>query len=255
MKPAARFLFVVAGLTMAVPGVPSAHFKLVEPASWLRRKRPRRSAEGRPLRRLQYRLGQAELHRRQGRRRPEAASQGSGDHLPPRALSRGARGQLADRAAGRSASHDEGQRQGAAVRVGGDPEPGADSGARRRPVRAHRAPPGRRRRSRRTCSCRTSTARSARCKSCSSWPSTGSTTPADTPITTAPICRSRRTRPSRSTPGWPAERRAAVMDASITGHRRNDQDRVAGRFGRANRSLERQATWHTPSPSSSTSVR
>jgi hypothetical protein len=35
MKPAARFLFVVAGLTMAVPGVPSAHFKLVEPASWL----------------------------------------------------------------------------------------------------------------------------------------------------------------------------------------------------------------------------
>ena len=35
MKPAARFLFVVAGLTMAVQGVPSAHFKLVEPASWL----------------------------------------------------------------------------------------------------------------------------------------------------------------------------------------------------------------------------
>jgi len=35
MKRAARFLFVVAALTIALQGVTSAHFKLVEPASWL----------------------------------------------------------------------------------------------------------------------------------------------------------------------------------------------------------------------------
>lgn len=35
MKRSARWLFVVAGLTMAVQVATSAHFKLVEPASWL----------------------------------------------------------------------------------------------------------------------------------------------------------------------------------------------------------------------------
>ena len=35
MKRSARLLFVVAGLTMAVQAATSAHFKLMEPASWL----------------------------------------------------------------------------------------------------------------------------------------------------------------------------------------------------------------------------
>jgi hypothetical protein len=35
MKPTARWLFLVAATTMAVQATTSAHFKLVEPASWL----------------------------------------------------------------------------------------------------------------------------------------------------------------------------------------------------------------------------
>ena len=35
MKPSARFFLLVAGLSMAVQAVTHAHFKLLEPASWL----------------------------------------------------------------------------------------------------------------------------------------------------------------------------------------------------------------------------
>ena len=55
-----------------------------------------------------------------------------------------------------------------------------------------------------TSSCRTSAARSARCRSCSGWPSTATTTLAATPTITAPIWRSRRIPRSRSTMGWGA---------------------------------------------------
>ena len=35
MKLAARFFLMLGGLALTVPAVTSAHFKLVEPASWL----------------------------------------------------------------------------------------------------------------------------------------------------------------------------------------------------------------------------
>ena len=54
-------------------------------------------------------------------------------------------------------------------------------------------------RSKRTSSYRTSPAKSARCRLSSSWRNTASTRMAATPIITAPICRSRRIRASRST--------------------------------------------------------
>ena len=81
----------------------------------------------------------------------------------------------------------------APIGVGGRPEPAAEAGFADGLFPHYRGRP-RRRRSRPTFSCRTSTARSARYKSLSGWPSTPTTIPVDTRITTAPICRSRPTR-------------------------------------------------------------
>ena len=104
-----------------------------------RRKRARRSTEGRPLRRHQHRLGQADQCHRQSRRGSEAASQVAGNRLPSGPLSRGAGDKLAHRAAARPANHNEGQRQRTHFHLSRHPGATSDSGACRRPVRAFHA--------------------------------------------------------------------------------------------------------------------
>src|SRR5262245_65634103 len=93
------------------------------------------------MRRLEHRLGQTELCRDEGYRRPEAAPQGAGDDLSPGTLPRRAGRELADRAAARSRNHDErrGTRSDFGVRE--NPGPAADPGHRRIPVRPTDAAP------------------------------------------------------------------------------------------------------------------
>ena len=192
MKPSARWLFLGRRVTMAVQVATSAHFKLVEPASWLienERGDPQKAGPcggsntdwGKPSYVISKAMGGQKLHVKvqetiyhPGHYRVALAVNS------PTSCRSIRRSRRTTATVGRSPCRRRSRTR-------------PDSGARRRSVRACRAPDRPRwRPSRPTCSCRTSAARSARCKSCNSWPSTGSTILAATPIITAPNCRSRK---------------------------------------------------------------
>jgi hypothetical protein len=199
MKYFGRFLFVFAGLAMAVPTVTYAHFKLLEPASWLiegDRGDPQKAGPcggsnadwGKPSSIVGKAVGGQKLHIKvqetiyhPGHYRV-ALSVASRTELPldPVATTRGrGRYQRSSRARFRFPC-----------------SPMASSCTRP-------GPPDRRTPLKPTCSSPISAAGSARCRLCSSWRTTASTIPADTRITTARICRSRRIPRSRSTRAGP----------------------------------------------------
>ena len=137
--------------------------------------------------------------------RIEAAHQGAGNDLSPGFLSRGARGEVARRVAAGSGGGDARNAEGAVVDLRRDPEQSADAGDRRRPVLAPHSSdwpmdPNE--------TCRTSTARSARCRSSSSWRITATTRTAATRITTAPTSRSPLIRQA-DRQGWPGQSSSA----------------------------------------------
>ena len=165
---------VVAGAVLVSnSAVTRAHFKLLEPASWLvanDRGDPQKAA---PCGGDAKDKGTPSNIVGQSRRRPEAAHPCARDHLPSGPLSRRACRELARRAAARSGHDDEGHRKGTALGVGGRAESAAEARPRRRTVPALHAAGTAADLSRPTSSCRTSTARSARCRLFSGWPSTG----------------------------------------------------------------------------------
>src|SRR5438067_1816114 len=90
------------------------------------------------MRRHEYRLRQTELRRGESDRWTDAPHQGAGDDLPSGPLPDRARGEFAKRAAARSGDHDDRLADGPAVRIGKDPEPAANTAARRRLMGTYR---------------------------------------------------------------------------------------------------------------------
>ena len=164
---------VVGAVLVSNAAVTSAHFKLLEPASWLvanDRGDPQKAA---PCGGDAKDKGTPSNVVGKGCRRPEGPHPCARDHLPSWPLPRCACGELSRRAAARSGDDDEGHRKGTAFGVGGRTEPAAEARPCRRPVSRTTRGRARRRPTRRTSSCRTSTARNAHCRLFSGWPSTG----------------------------------------------------------------------------------
>ena len=194
MKHHVRFLSAFAAAVIIVPAVVYGHFKLLEPASWIienDRGDPQKTGPcggsntdwGKPSNAVTKAAGGQKLHLKvqetiyhPGHYRV-ALAVNSHNELPldPRHQTR------------------DGEKR-SAVGVGDDSESPADSGSRRGLFVHATRPAGTWSRSKPTSNCPTSAARSARYRSCSSWPSTASTTRVATRITTARRCRSPRTR-------------------------------------------------------------
>ena len=204
MKNSVRTVFVFALLVGIVPAATHAHFKLMEPASWIienERGDPQKAGPcggtntdyGKPSFIVTKAEGGSKLHLK-----IQETIYHPGHYRV--ALAVNSPLELPLDPAVETIATEKGPRSVSAAIM----NPVEDAGARRWPVRPSR--PGWTRPSRRTSSCPTSTARSARFRSCSSWRITASTTRADTPIITARSCRLPRTKSKPIDKEWPVER-------------------------------------------------
>ena len=142
MKHSTRWLFAAVATLAALPSATSAHFKLLEPASWITEDSAGRSAEARSMRRRPEGAERHALvacgHESHGRR--EIAPKNPGDDLPLGPLPHRSRGELEGRAAARSDDLRAVHRPRRVLDVGRDSESSANPRARRRVVPALSGP-------------------------------------------------------------------------------------------------------------------